>query len=763
MRGVFTGTLFVLAVLVAACGGGGGGGAKSGLLPAAGTTPGNNTPAKTKTTQATIALYVPPPNKQNARSKPLYVPSNTQSFGVYVEAYPSTLPSIGPSSTPPPGIVFIPVATPSPCAAASAGGYTCTLTVTAPVGTDLFVVAAFAQPSPNPSQAPLSAFLSGPVTVSLSPSPGASPLAFTLNGIVNSVAVAVNSPDPGNTPNTQTFTVGLPTNAPVAITAFDSSGNQVLSPATSPFYNPISVQASPAAEGLTLSLISTSACGSSASGATATINCVGDLGNVQVTYDGTPRPDASDHLIDAFAVYSSTAPNPTPSPANFVLTSNIESWTVAADSQPNAGYLQLLPSGSLLYIASLGVGTYPWAIGTFDPSTSTFGAQNFLTSANSPNTFALASNGNLWVTDEGPIDCYTSTAGGAAPLTDIYPVTAASDGDTIYPTAITIDAAGNLWYAGYDESNESEYVGYWSLGSSSCGTPPSPLVAQFELNGDSYDDWPRIAAMPTGSSVAVLPESTESNPNQVYIISTASAPGSITGVSPLDGQYGAGLAIDRAGTTYAAYTTAYNDSADIEMLPNGSSTISVLTELPPNPAMTPYPNPTGLAAFSPTGGAADRLMYPDENYEALGLVESVPSSPMPIVVSLPNGAYVMQAAYNSKGGEFVLDEDTSNNLNLLRILPTRTWWVPNVTLYGTCYSTALLTVLERGDSGPFTVTGVSATPLPGADHDFLISSSSDSSFTATVTDAHGRSEQFNVTATARACGVAHRRSVTHKH
>jgi len=112
----------------------------------------------------------------------------------------------------------------------------------------------------------------------------------------------------------------------------------------------------------------------------------------------------------------------------------------------------------------------------------------------------------------------------------------------------------------------------------------------------------------------------------------------------------------------------------------------------------------------------------------------------------------------------VLDMDASENLNLVRILPTKTWSVPNISLNSGCGSSALLTILERGDSGPFTVSipatsGVSATQLPNADHDFWLSASGTVSFTATVTDAHGRQEQFNVTSTPSyvTCGLAHRR------
>ncbi|HTZ54714.1 MAG TPA: hypothetical protein VMB20_06590, partial [Candidatus Acidoferrum sp.] len=74
MRGLVTGTLFVLALVLAACGGGGGG--KS-VLPVTGSNPGGTQPTTAKTTHANISLYVPPANKQNARSKPFYISSNT--------------------------------------------------------------------------------------------------------------------------------------------------------------------------------------------------------------------------------------------------------------------------------------------------------------------------------------------------------------------------------------------------------------------------------------------------------------------------------------------------------------------------------------------------------------------------------------------------------------------------------------------------------------------------------------------------------------
>jgi hypothetical protein len=768
--------LFVLGVLAAGCGGGGGG--KSGILPAAGSNGAGavstGAPASSKTTHASISLYVPPTSKQNARSKPLYISPNTQAFGVFVEPYPSIIPSFGPSSTAPPGLQMFPVTTPSPCAAASGGGETCTFTVTAPIGVDLFVVAAFAQPSPNASQGPLSAMVSGPITVSLSPSPGASPLAFTLNGIVNSVAVTVASPDPGNTPNTQVFTVGVPTGAPISITAYDSSGNLVMSAPTLAYYNPIVIQASPAADGLTLSLIGTSACGSTASGATATINCAGDLGNVQVAYDGTPRPDANDHLIDAFSVYSTTAPDPTPSPANFVLAGNIESTVLSNVSYVgNPGFLRRTSTGQFQYLAYIEAPVNGYVLGTFNPSTGIAGAQIPLTDGNLFSNTAVLPDGSYWVLDSsgGTLECFSSATATTPTLTNVK-VSESYDGYTLDVTSIGADGSGNVWYAGWDSNYQGggppappDFAGYFA--SATCAAP-SPTTAQFSLT-NGYGDYAPQLAVNAGGTAAVTTQSSYllGSPyyNAVWVMNAGST-SPIAGVQTLNTHsYGRAVAVDGASAAYATFTSGSNPD-DIEKLVSGTGTLSEVLNVPPSTSGSyPNPQPSGLYVFSPTGTSADRGMYIDQDYAALTLVESLATTPLPVMVSLPNSVYLLDAAYSAKGGEYVLDMDASYNFNIVRILPTTTWWVPNVTLNSGCSSAALLSILERGDSGPFTVTlppasGITATQVPGADHDFWLASlASGSPFTATVTDAHGRSETFNVTATQSSitCGAAHRR------
>ncbi len=750
--------LFSLGVIVAGCGGGGG----SGLVPTVGNPGGGNTaPTSREITHANITLYVPPTSKQASSSrKPFYISSNTQAFGIVVVPYPSTIPSPLPTTN----MQIFPVVTPSPCAIASGGGESCNFTVTAPIGTDLFIVAAFATSAPNGNTTPLSMVVSQPVTVSAS----SAPISFTLNGVVQSVAVTVASPDPGNTPNTQVFTVGVPTSAPIAVTAYDASGNMVMSDPTLPYYNAIVIKASPASDGLTLSLTSSSACSSSASGATATIDCAGDLNDVKVSYDGTPRPDANDHLIDNYSV---TAPNPTASPANYVLASNIESYPlVIGGGDVYSAYIGREATGPFWFASYIGSG---WITGTFDPSTATAGAQGSLLDIGSTvEGVAMAPNGNLWVNDYGPLACYASIAGGTPIVNGLYPWT--SGGDEIYPFGITFDTSGNLWYVGYDVEYDGpppSYVGYVNA-SANCAPSPSSPTAQFTLNGDIEEQSTNITPLAAGNGVAIVSYSPYDMPNPLFLVTTSS-PATVSGYpSVLSGsyQYGAGVAVDGAGNAYGMFYNTGGPAADVEKLASGGSALTSLLLLPPVPA-TPAPaaQPTGLQAFSPNGGAADRMEYVDTNYQALGLIESIPASPMPILVSLPNSADAFQAAYNGNGGEYVLDMDASENLNIVRVMPTKTWSVPNVSLNSACGSTALLTILERGDSGPFTVSipptsGVTATQLPGADHDFWLSvPNAGSSFTATVTDAHGRQENFNVTSAPSVvtCGAAHRRLTKH--
>lgn len=785
--------LFALTVFAAACGGGGG----SSMVPIAGGS-GGSTQGQ-NTTKMPIALYVPPPNKQTSSRKPFYISSQTQSFGVLAVPVTST------ESPNPINMQIFPVATPSPCAVASGGGYECTLTVVAPVGNDIFYIGAFATASPNANAVPLSEFATGQITVGGSPNPNATPLSFTLNGVVYRVVVSVASPDPGNTPNTQVFPAGTPSASwPLGITAFDSSGNAIASDPTTVFADPIVVTVSPS-DGA-VALVLNSQCSSNSSSArkrmvsfsggspSVSIVCAADLNNVQFGYTGLTTPDPNDHVVDTFTISTATQMvSPAPSPANVVLSSNVLSWQLGPnDSEVSDGQLQRNPTtGQLVYIAA--DGDYGNYVGTFDPGTLTVGTSGALNSVvNYASSFALDSSGTLWLADTSPpgvIDCWpsaASAASGAAPtVTDIAPQT--PGGDEIAVTAVAVDASNNIWYVGYDYGEgegcgedcaarhrnhvlviPSTDVGYTYAGfipATACNSsvPVQPTASAF-LSADYDDNYPLLAPLNSASGSGIFVGSGNEG-GGTYVVTTAS--GNLNPVtSQLAGgeSFGAGVAVDGASTAYAVFNSGA--AADIESMPTSGVAFTTLLDLPPTSGSLPSPQPYGIDAFSPTGGAADRIDYADNGYQALGIVESVPASPMPVLATVPNAAYALWATHSSMGGEYMLYLDNSGNLDLARVIPTTTWSVPTAQLgaLGCNNSYFLLSIVERGNSGaPFNVSYASpspvesSAPLPGSSHNYYVESGG--GFTAVITDSGGRTESYPIAVSSypeEQCGVAHR-------
>ena len=786
MRTLLTGSLFALALLVAACGGGGG----SGMLPSAGGSVGIT---QGQTTKMPIELYVPAPSKQSSSRKPFYISSGTQSFGVLAVPVTST------ESPNPINMQIFPVATPSPCAVASGGGYECTLTVVAPVGNDIFYIGAFATSNPNANAVPLSEFETGQITVGGNPNPNATPLSFTLNGVVYQVAITVPSPDPGNTPNTQIFPAGTPSASwPLGITAYDSSGNPVASDPTNVFVSPIVVTVSPndGAVGLVLD----SQCGSNSASArkrmvsfsggsgSVSIACAADLNNVQFGYTGLTTPDPSDHVVDKFTISTATQmASPAPSPANVVLSSNVLSWPLGPnDQQIYSGQIEGNASGALVYIASdANGGNY---VGTFDPSTQTVvngGVLNGIVEY--PGAFALDSSGTFWLADTyyGVLDCWpsvASAASGAAPtVSTIEPQT--PGGNEISVESVAVDASNNIWYTGYD-SGQSEgcdgecevahrrpyvipstapsytYAGYIPATACTASVNTSPFASAY-LAADYDDQYPFVAPLNSASGNGIFVNSSNQGVG-AYVVTTSS--GNVNAVmSQLGGggTQGVGAAVDGAGTAYAAFTTG--STADIESMPSIGSAFTALLGLPPYPSGSPDPGVFSIDAFSPTGGAADRIDYADNEYEALGLVESVPASPMPLLAPLPSAADALWATHSSKGGEYVLYLDSSGNLDLARVIPTTTWSVPNLQFESACGEVAgMLGIVERGDRGPFAVTyspaPVSNTLLAGTDHDYLTQFSGASSISVQIVDAGGRTETYPISTftVPVECGITHR-------
>jgi hypothetical protein len=718
--------LLLFGAVLAACGGGG----KSGVLPGLTQQPGSGTqPGQTKARQLAVVLEIPPASQQSRARRPFFISPNTESI-VF-----AAVPNGSGTPTPVQAQVF-PVTTPSPCATTGSGGETCSFNVVAPYGTDIFYVATFAVPSPSANATPLASFVSGAIAVG-SPAPGVSPspLTFTMNGIVANVAITVPSPDPSNTPNTQVFVAAVPTAVPLGITPYDASGAAILSDT---FLVPVILNVTPAGDGIGLTLNAT--CTGATTIATPSpvvdVLCASDLANVKLAYGGTITADSNDHIVDTFAVTAEQTASPAPSPANVVLASNVQTLVPSTGGVAyNAGYLQALPNNVIAYLltsTSLTTAQY----GTINVSNGTISTPLTL-SGTTPTGFYAMNDGSIWVSDKpsNSLLCYPAGGGTAT-------ATVSLSSDMAIPDDVTFDGT-KMWVSGNASPAPSpDVVAYGSI-ASTCSLTLSGTTA---LGGDTFGDSALLMAPQSAGGVLI----DGLDDGGAWTVNASGAATQLNpGFTPGSG-FGGGVGIDGTGVGYFFFND--DGAAFIMSLPSGGSSLSQLLNVPNGNTYA------GLAAFGPNGGAADRIGYGDRSNDVLGVVEGPnSSSPVTILTTLGNADFTVlgqSVAISTKGAGYVVYLDlTSNAVTLARTEFTTTWWIPVTTLP----QTNILSIDERGDSGPFTVTPVGAAPsclgtitaVSGIDHDFYIPDKSGSStcvVTLLVTDKNNRSQTVTVTA-----------------
>ena len=727
MRVQVVGLLVALGAVLAACGGGG----KSVLPSIAQPVATASSPAQQATKRLAVTLNIPPTSQQSKARRPYYLSPNTQSIAFAVVPNGSGTPT-------PSELQVFPVTTPSPCATTGAGGETCTFNVSAPYGTDIFYVATFAVASPNPASTtvPLASFVSGAIVIS-SPGPGPtpSPLTFTLNGIVNSVVLTVPSPDPNNTPNTQVFVAASPTAVPLGITPYDASGAPILSDT---FLAPIPIIVTPQSEGVGLTMTATcsTSTGSATPAGVVDIGCAADLANVRIAYPGTIFADTNDHIVDTFSIAAGQMASPAPSPANVVLASNVQT-VVPSTGGPtyNAGYLQALPNNVIAYMlmsTSLTTAEY----GTYNVSTGTLSTPITLTGT-TPSGFYTMSDGSIWVSDRVNDELLCFSAGGGSATG-----TVSLSGVMSYASDVTFDGT-NVWASGNASPAPSPDVVAYAPVTGACATGG---LASTALGGDMYGD----------NGLLMVPQSTGGvlidglNNGGAWTVTSGGVANELNpGFTPGSG-FGGGVGIDGTGVGYFFFNNA--GTAFIMNLPSGGNSLSQLVNVPSGNTYA------GLAAFGPSGSTADRIGYGDRSNEVLGVVEGPNSAtPINILTTLGNADFAVggqTVAISSKGAGFVVYLDlTSNAVTIARTEFTSTWWIPVTTLP----QSNILSIDERGDSSPFTLTPVGAPPsclgtistVPNTDHDFYVPDNSGSvtcAVTLKITDKNGRSQTVTVTA-----------------
>lgn len=176
--------IFILAL--AACGGGNGG---QSALPAGGTT-------QQRPSQAIFTIAIPAATPRGTN----YVSPNTQSLTIGVNG---AAPSVTQNVT----------STSNGCTT-SGGAVTCTVSVTAPIGSDTFLVTLYSGTNASGSK-----LASGSVTAAVTSTPASVPI--TLDGVVDSVTISLA--------NTVPY-AGTAASIPVTVAAKDASGATIISP-----------------------------------------------------------------------------------------------------------------------------------------------------------------------------------------------------------------------------------------------------------------------------------------------------------------------------------------------------------------------------------------------------------------------------------------------------------------------------------------------------------------------------------------------------
>ena len=215
--GAFGFFVFFAAALFVGCGGGGAG--NSSALPSHGGGAGT-------AQQSAIQIFIPQPSTASLARAPQYISANTKSVVITL----ASVNGVPPSPAIPPTIFNITV---PPCIAVS-GGISCSVTVGAILGSDVFTIVAY-----DAANGTGNILSSGSVTVAVGPGTNTPP-PVALGG---NVAKVVVTPPPSATPlpngDLSPKIDGTTSSIQVTVAAYDADGNLIVGSA--PFASPIPI------------------------------------------------------------------------------------------------------------------------------------------------------------------------------------------------------------------------------------------------------------------------------------------------------------------------------------------------------------------------------------------------------------------------------------------------------------------------------------------------------------------------------------------
>lgn len=214
--GAFGVLLFLTAAVVAGCGGG----AATNALP------GNHAGTGATPAQATMRIFIPQPGTASLARAPQYISANTKSVVI-------TLTSVNgapPSPAVPPTIFNISV---PPCTAVT-GGISCSVTVGAILGNDVFTIVAY-----DAANGTGNVLSSGTVTVAVGPGTNTPPPVALGGNVAKVVVTAPPSATPAPNGDLIPSIDGTVQTIQVSVAAYDASGNLIVGSA--PFASPIPI------------------------------------------------------------------------------------------------------------------------------------------------------------------------------------------------------------------------------------------------------------------------------------------------------------------------------------------------------------------------------------------------------------------------------------------------------------------------------------------------------------------------------------------